>query len=72
MGMNTRINPIGIEDQNPKTSYTSQAQRKYPWEEIGNIMTGIGSYRNIPSYINSAFTVGKDPDSSSTSATTLF
>ena len=71
MRMNTRINPIGIEDQNQKTSYTSQAKQKKPWEEISII--GFGSYMsNLPSYFNSAFTVGKDPDSSSTSATTLF
>ncbi len=59
MDINTRVNPIGIEDKNSKASYTSEVKKKNPWEEIGAIMTGIGSYMNLPSDFNSAFTVGK-------------
>lgn len=49
MGMNTRINPIGIEDQNPKTL----AKKKEPWEitNISGMLSGIGSY-NVPLVTN--------------------
>lgn len=53
-----RIDAIGFDDKANKPEYATQVKKKNPWEQIGAIMTGIGSL-NLPSDFNSAFTVGK-------------
>ena len=55
-----RIEAIGFEDNSNKASYSSQVKKKNPWENIGYLMNGFGSYiNNLPDKFNSAFTVGK-------------
>lgn len=60
MSFNTgRVEAIGSDDK-PSVKYTSQVEKKYPWENIGGMLNGFGSYmENIPANFNSAFTVGK-------------
>lgn len=55
-----RVDAIGFEDKANKTSYSTQVKKKNPWENIGALMNGFGSYiNNLPDNFNSAFTVGK-------------
>ncbi|CDE60594.1 unknown [Fusobacterium sp. CAG:439] len=55
-----RVDAIGFDDKANKTEYATQVKKKNPWENIGALMNGFGSYiNNLPDNFNSAFTVGK-------------
>lgn len=59
--MTQPIGAIGTEDKHSgNVSYATQVKKKNPWENIGALMNGFGSYvNNLPDNFNSAFTVGK-------------
>lgn len=51
------IGAIGHGDQEKKTQYATDLKKRNPWDQIGNLMNGFGSYLNINPG-NSVFTAG--------------